>query len=116
MVSSRQQLLGLVVAVVVVAAFGAGYLIGGGAAAHPPVYTGDGYVGADQASFEVGDTTYGFESTVNWTDSGGAFHDGGWPDCLPKLQQVTGVRFAASTVWVGNVGVAEVLWVDCQRT
>ncbi len=114
--SSRQQLIGVVVVAAVVAAFGAGYLVGGGVAAHPPVYVADGYVGADQASFEVGDTTYGFESTVSWTDSAGAFHDGGWPDCLPKLQQVKGVRFAASTVWFGNVGVAHVQWVDCQPT
>jgi hypothetical protein len=113
--TTKQRSLSAVVAVVIaVAAFGAGYVIGGDNAAHPPVYTADGYVGADQASFQVGDTTYGFESSVSWTDSAGSFHDGGWPECLPKLQEVAGVRFAAATLWVGQVGASEVVWVDCQ--
>jgi len=71
-------------------------------------------VGADQASFQVGDTWYGFESSVSWTDSAGSFHDSGRPECLPMLQEVTRVRFAATTTWVGQVGVAHVVWVDCQ--
>jgi hypothetical protein len=100
---------------IAVAAFGAGYWIGGDRLGHAPVYTGDGYVGADQASLQVGDTWYGFESSVSWTDSAGSFHDSGWPDCLPKLQAVTGVRFAALTTWVAQVGIAQVVWVDCQR-
>jgi hypothetical protein len=52
---------------------------------------------------------------VSWTDSAGFFHDSGWPDCLPKLQAVTGVRFATLTTWVAQVGIAQVVWVDCQR-
>ncbi len=96
------------------AAFGAGYRIGSDSAAHPTVYTADGYVGGDMASFQVGDTTYGFRSTVNWTDSAGSFHSSGWPECLPKTQTVKGVRFAGAVLWVGNIGVSSVLWVDCQ--
>jgi hypothetical protein len=113
--TTRQRSLGALGAVlIVIAAFGAGYRIGGDSATHPPVYTADGHVGADQASFQVGGTTYGFVSSVSWTDSAGSFHDSGWPGCLPKLQLVTGVRFAAATVWVGQAGVSPVLWVDCQ--
>jgi hypothetical protein len=116
MTTRWQPLVVLVVAVAVVAAFGAGYIVAGANGAHPLVYTAGGQVGEDQASFQVGDTTYGFEDSVAWTDSTGSFHDGGWPDCLPKLQAVTGIRFAATTLWVGNVGVAKVLWVDCAST
>ncbi len=105
---------GLAALVVAVAMFGAGFLAGGNAATHPTVYVGDGYVGADVATFQVGDTAYGFRSSVNWTDSAGSFHDGGWPACLPKVQAVTGVRFERTTVWAGNIGFTQVVWVDCQ--
>jgi hypothetical protein len=104
----------LAVVLIVFAAFGVGFGIGGYAGTHPPVYTADGYVGADVASFQVGDTTYGFRSSVSWTDSAGSFHDSGWPECLPRLQAATGVRFAGATMWAGNVGSAQVVWVDCQ--
>jgi hypothetical protein len=113
--TTRRRSLGALVALLIVgAAFAAGYRVGGDSAAHPPVYIADGHVGADQASFQVGDTTYGFDSSVSWTDSAGSFHDSGWPGCLPKLQLVTGVRFAAAALWVGQVGVSPVVWVDCR--
>lgn len=104
----------LVVLLIAVATFGVGYRMGGDSAIHPTVYTADGYVGADVASFEVGDMYYGFRSSVSWTDSAGSFHDSGWPECLPKIQTVKGVRFAGTTLWAGNVGLASVVWVDCQ--
>jgi hypothetical protein len=114
---TRETTLGVVVAAIaLIAAFGVGYFVAGVNGAHPPVYTGGGQVGDSQASFQVGDTTYGFEDSVAWTDRSGSFHDGGWPDCLPKLQSVTGIRFAATTLWLGNVGVAKIVWVDCQST
>jgi hypothetical protein len=114
-VTTKQQTLGLLVtAIAVVAAFGAGYVVSGVNGAHPPVYTGAGQVGEHKASFQVGDTTYGFEDSVAWTDSAGSFHDSGWPECLPKVQSITGIRFAATTLWVGNIGVAKVMWVDCE--
>lgn len=80
------------------------------------IYEGSGYVGADVASFRAGDTWYGFRSTVAWTDSGGAEHYGGWPECLPRLQYVEGVRFGGAVVWHGNTGEALVLWVDCRAS
>ena len=98
-------------------AFGAGYWIGGARAMHLPTYTADGYVGADQASFHVGNAWYGFESSVAWTDRTGAVHDSGWPDCLPKLQEVKGVRFSGAVLWQGDgLGVARVVWVDCRNS
>jgi hypothetical protein len=107
--------LGAVVLLAVVVAFGAGYWTGGERAMHLPIYTADGYVGADQASFQVGDVTYGFESSVAWTDQAGAEHDSGWPECLPKLQEVKGVRFSAAVLWHETSGIARVVWVDCQK-
>lgn len=78
------------------------------------IYTANGQVGADVASFQVGDTTYGFRSNVAWTDEAGAEHPDGWPACLPRLQSVAGVRFGGAVVWHGNTGEALVLWVDCR--
>jgi hypothetical protein len=104
------------VAVVVLAlVFGAGYWIGAQRALHLPIYTADGYVGAGQASFLVGDTTYGFEGSVAWTDDAGSEHANGWPACLPQLTEVKHVRFAGAVLWHGSTGEARVTWVDCQN-
>lgn len=94
--------------------FGLGYAAR--ATEHPglTIYQANGQVGADVASFQVGDMTYGFRSSVAWTDRAGTEHDGGWPDCLPRLQSVEEVRFGGAVVWHGNVGEALVLWVDCR--
>jgi hypothetical protein len=114
MALNRRTLGALIALVIVVAAFGAGYRVATVNAERAPVYTGQGYVGADQATFESGDTFYGFTSSVAWTDETGSFHDSGWPACLTKLQEVSSVRFAAQTIWVGQIGTAQVVWVDCQ--
>ena len=113
--STKQRTLAVVAAVFLVVGVSVGsYAAGEYNATHPSVLIGDGYVGADQASLQVGDTWYGFRSSVSWTDEAGSQHDSGWPACLPKLQIVTGVRFVGATVWAGNVGQAQVVWVDCQ--
>jgi hypothetical protein len=114
MTTSQRTFTVVAAVLLTVAVFGGGYALGENSATHPSVSTGDGYVGADQASFQVGDTWYGFRSSVSWTDEAGGWHDSGWPACLPKLQTVTGVRFVGTTVWAGNVGQAQVVWVDCQ--
>ena len=107
--------IGAAVLLAVIVAFGAGFWIGGERALHLPTYTADGYVGADQASFLVGGVTYGFESSVAWTDSTGAEHESGWPECLPKLQAVHGVRFSGAILWHETSGIARVIWVDCRK-
>ena len=113
--TTRQRTLTVVAAaLLLIVAFGGGYAAGENSATHPSVSIGDGYVGADQASFQVGDTWYGFRSSVSWTDEAGSLHDSGWPACLPKLQTVTGVRFVGTMVWADNVGSAQVVWVDCR--
>ena len=114
MTTKHSIIAGLAALVVAVALFGSGYATGNHAASHPTVLVGDGDVGADQATLQVGDTYYGFRSSVSWTDSAGSFHDQGWPACLPRLQAVTGVRFEGATLWAGNVGFTSVVWVDCQ--
>jgi hypothetical protein len=104
-----------VLAVVVgVAVFGAGIWLGSYLTTHPQVQVADGSTGDNVASFEVGGTTYGFRSSVTWTDAQGAWHEGGWPDCLPKQQAVKGIHLAVATLWTGDVGEAQVLWVDCR--
>jgi hypothetical protein len=103
----------LVLGVMLVAVFAFGYLVGTLNGSHPEVLVGSGHVGGDVASLQVGDTWYGFRSTVSWTDSQGAFHEGGWPDCLPHLQDVYGIRFAAEIRWVAGHGSADIVWVDC---
>ena len=103
-------------AMAIVLAFGIGYWTGGGGATQIPIYTAAGYVGADKASFQIDDKWYGFESSVPWRDEAGAEHEGGWPQCLPRLQEVQNVRLAASVLWHGDNGIARVVWVDCQHT
>lgn len=101
--------------VILVVAVGARYWFGGEQALYPPIYTADGYVGTDQASFQVGDVTYGFQSSVDWTDQTGAQHPGGWPACLPRVSEVKAVRFAANVLWHDSWGTAQVTWVDCRN-
>lgn len=79
------------------------------------IYTANGQVGEDVASFQVGDTTYGFRDSVAWTDRGGAEHGGGWPDCLPRLQSVEGVRLGVAVIWHETTGNGQVLWIDCRQ-
>ncbi|MBI2781581.1 MAG: hypothetical protein HYX55_07285 [Chloroflexi bacterium] len=95
-------------------AYGAGYLVRNTGRIDLVIYTSRAVVGADQATFEVGGTSYSFETSVAWTDRSGTEWSSGWPDCLPKLQTVELVRFGAATVWHDNVGFGRVLWVDCR--
>ena len=110
--STRRLALGALF--IAVLAFGSGYLAGDYRATHPPILTGDGYVGADQASLQVGDTWYGFSGPVLWTDVTGGIHQGDWPTCLPQLQSVTGIRFAAMKAFADDTGTEEIFWVDCR--
>jgi hypothetical protein len=110
-------LVGAVVAVVIaVGAFSVGYKAGGNGQLQVPIVVADGYVGADQASFQVGNVGYGFESAVDWTDSTGVLHSASWPDCLPKMQEVKGVRIAAGMLYFGDTGtgIGQIVWVDCR--
>ena len=52
---------------------------------------------------------------VPWTDSNGAFHESGRPECLPpKGRGATGpVRVAWTKVEVGGSGWRQVVWVGC---
>ena len=94
--------------------FALGYVVRNSQPNGLSIYTANGQVGADVASFQVGDTTYGFRDSVAWTDRAGTEHPDGWPDCLPKLQAVEGVRFGGAVIWHRTTGYAQVLWVDCR--
>jgi hypothetical protein len=113
-VAMSRPVLAVAAALVIAVSFAAGYSLRSPGPVDLSIYTASGYVGADQASFQVGDTTFGFESSVPWTDQAGSEHPDGWPACLPKLQTVSGVRFGGAVVWHGDSGEARVLWVDCR--
>ncbi|MGD0248662.1 MAG: hypothetical protein ABSB75_06370 [Candidatus Limnocylindrales bacterium] len=106
---------GLALLLTAAGAFVVGYRIGGDRAIHITIYTGDGRTSDDMASLQVGDRFYAFRSNVAWTDSTGSFHEDGWPECLPKGSDVKNVRFAAAVLWVGDVGISPILWVDCRQ-
>ena len=110
-IRTRGAVLGILLAIAV--AFASGYVFATLRSSHPPVMVGSGYVGEAVATLFAGDAAYGFRSSVNWTDVNGSFHDGGWPDCLPRLQEVSGIRFAGEWQWVGDSATAEIVWVDC---
>ena len=113
-VAISRPVLALAAVLAIVLSFAVGYSVRNAGRQDLTIYTASGYVGADQASFTVGDTTFGFESSVPWTDQAGSEHPDGWPACLPKLQAVSGVRFGGAVVWHGDSGEARVLWVDCR--
>ena len=105
----------MVVAVLAIGlSFAVGYFVRNSQPIELSIYTADGYVGADVATFQVGDTSYGFRGSVAWTDRAGAEHPDGWPDCLPKLQSVEAIRIGTAVIWHGTSGSAQVLWVDCR--
>lgn len=105
----------VLMAVALVLAFGLGYVVRGAMRTELTIYQGDGYVGDDVASFTVGDMTFGFRSSVAWTDRTGTEHPSGWPECLPRLQSVQSVRLGGTVAWHGSNGEALVLWVDCRE-
>ncbi len=49
------------------------------------------------------------------TDAGGAFHDGGGPECLPPTGRgsVGPIRIARTTVEVEDTSWRPVVWVGC---
>ena len=82
------------IAVLVVVAFGAGYLARGSSSGYQ-FLTGDSYTGMNVASCTVGNTTYGVSNVVAWTDAhnvirGGLSDAAEWPTCLPSVTEVKG--------------------------
>ncbi len=117
--SGRARFLPIAVAVVV-AAFAAGYWIGGANSKGYTMYTGDCYAVMSGASCTVGDIGFGVSNVVAWTDAngvgrGGVNDPGEWPTCLPPLTETKGVRFAAAWLPVGDsMWSATIVWVDCR--
>ena len=100
---------------VAVLAFVAGVVAGsaGVIGVRVPTSVGHGMVGEQVATLWVGDTAYGARSSVAWRDAGGSEHESGWPECLSKPGEVTGVRFTGAMVWHDTIGMGTILWVDC---
>jgi hypothetical protein len=112
--SRAARLVVVVLAVVVAGAVGVWAGSRGVIGFHPGTMTADGSTGDKVITLESGGVSYGAKDSVAWTDSLGAIHDSGWPDCLPPSTVVKGVTFLGGMVWYGDVGQAEILWVDCR--
>jgi hypothetical protein len=106
---------GVAVLLVILAALGIGYFVGIGQAKHLPTLTGDAVVGDNVATIRVANDSYELRGNVNWTDADGTTRVGDWPECLPMLQEVTGVRFAGATFLHEGGGTSLVVWVDCRN-
>ncbi len=77
-------------------------------------HTGQGYVGLDVLSVESGGWTYGGTiSAVQWIDSQGGWHTGGWPTCLTKYV-TQNVRFLAASVNVDGRSWRPIVAIDCR--
>jgi hypothetical protein len=76
--------------------------VGGGVISAEATVTSDGWA-------------YGMDGGVSeWEDTGGGWHDGGWPSCLSTLGDHQ-IRFGWVSVSTpgGAVGLREVVWVEC---
>jgi hypothetical protein len=106
----------IAVLAIAAAAFGAGFVahdVNAAKGLNPPTLTASCITGAVDGSCEADGTSYGLEPSVPWTDSGGVFHEGGWPDCLARLSQIDHVRIQGDWITLGGTRAARVLWVDC---
>ncbi len=106
--------------VLLMAAFGAGYVVGGGGSKSYTIYTGDCYTGAQTVSCYAAGVWWGASGTLAWSDAQGAAHGGvndpgSWPSCLPPLHEAKGVRFAGAMLPISpNAMEAAIVWVDCR--
>ena len=101
--------------IVLVAALGAAFLLGG--RLHPvSIQTGTAHSASGAISIE--DANGWFYSVpldgVMWTDSKNALHDGERPDCLPPTGTTNPVKFAWVDVTVETSSWRSVVWVDCR--
>lgn len=67
-------------------------------------------------SIEADGWTYGLAAPdgVAWTDTSGAVHEGGRPDCLPPEGTTEPVRFATTEVTIDGTTWRPIVWVDCR--
>lgn len=74
-----------------------------------------GSVSTAEATVMADGWAYGMDGGVSqWEDTGGAWHDGGWPSCLSTLGDHQ-IRFGWVSVSTpgGAAGLREVVWVEC---
>ena len=78
-------------------------------------HTGEGYLGDRQFTVEYAGWHYGAQDAVpSWIDADGAWHDGGWPDCLDVVGTTVAVRFAAQEVTLDGVTSRPIVAIDCR--
>jgi peptidoglycan/LPS O-acetylase OafA/YrhL len=67
-----------------------------------------------EAALRVDGTTYGIVggSVLMWQDSGGGWHQGGWPDCLSPAG-MHHIRVGWVTVTASGISWPEIVWVSC---
>ena len=79
--------------------------------------TGLAYTGGQQASVVVGGYAYGFEGlgSVDWVDSQGVTHMGGWPSCLKVPGTTHRIKFGYVPMTLPDgSGLRQIVWVDCR--
>ena len=74
----------------------------------------DGYATASQVSLSTSDWSYHVPLDVPWTDSEGAWHESGRPECLRASGPIRTLRFATVTAKVDGTTWRPVVWVDCR--
>ena len=105
----------VLVVIVLVAALGAAFLLGG--RLHPvSIQTGAAHSAAGAISIEDADGWFYSVPLdgVLWTDSMNAQHESGRPDCLPPIGTTNPVRFAWVDVTIESSSWRSVVWVDCR--
>jgi hypothetical protein len=116
--SNAQPWLPLTVVVAVLVALVGAFLAGLSSGRHQ-AQSGDWHVGHAQTgirevSIEYDGWWYGALGSVPaWVDAAGAWHDGGWPDCLRPVGTHPTVRFQARTVAVGDTTTRPIVAIDC---
>lgn len=109
------------VVVLLVATFGAGYVVGRAGATDYRIYTGDCWTGERMATCFADGIAWGVSGTVPWTDAGNVGRGGdgdpsSWPTCLPLTAEPKGVRFAGAVLPITpGLHEATIVWVDCRR-
>jgi hypothetical protein len=107
--------IGILAVVALVAALG-GFLVGTNRSG-VSIYSGKAYSTQAQISITGEDGwVYGVPLDVHWTDTGGVWHEGDRPVCLPPVGDVpASVTFAATQVTVKGMTWRPVVWVSCHK-
>jgi hypothetical protein len=78
-------------------------------------HTAVAQTGLRQISIEYDGWTYGVSDSVDqWIDSGGTWHDSGWPECLRVVGSRVTVAFQARVVTIDGHTERPIVAIDCR--